>query len=56
MLSTKPYETNVEKLLFLGSSCIYPKFVPQPLRKYLLTDSLEPTNEPYVKNFRHKDV
>ena len=43
------YKFNVEKLLFLGSSCIYPKLAPQPLREeYLLTDSLEPTNEPYA--------
>lgn len=43
------YKTNVEKLLFLGSSCIYPKLAPQPLMEdYLLTDSLEPTNEPYA--------
>lgn len=40
---------NVEKLLFLGSSCIYPKMAPQPLKEeYLLTGSLEPTNEPYA--------
>jgi GDP-L-fucose synthase len=39
----------VKKLLFLGSSCIYPKFAPQPLREdYLLTGALEPTNEPYA--------
>lgn len=39
----------VEKLLFLGSSCIYPKMAPQPLKEeYLLTDYLEPTNEPYA--------
>ena len=39
----------VKKLLFLGSSCIYPKMAPQPLKEeYLLTDSLEPTNEPYA--------
>lgn len=38
-----------EKLLFLGSSCIYPKFAPQPIREeYLLTGLLEPTNEPYA--------
>ena len=43
------YKFSVEKLLFLGSSCIYPKLAPQPLREeYLLTDSLEPTNEPYA--------
>ena len=39
----------VEKLVFLGSSCIYPKLAPQPLREdSLLTDTLEPTNEPYA--------
>lgn len=39
----------VKKLLFLGSSCIYPKFAPQPLKEdYLLTGPLEPTNEPYA--------
>lgn len=39
----------VQKLLFLGSSCIYPKLAPQPLREdYLLTGLLEPTNEPYA--------
>jgi len=38
-----------KKLLFLGSSCIYPKMAPQPLREeYLLTGDLEPTNEPYA--------
>ena len=43
------YANNVKKLLFLGSSCIYPKMAPQPLKEdYLLTDSLEPTNEPYA--------
>jgi GDP-L-fucose synthase len=40
---------NVRKLLFLGSSCIYPKLSPQPLKEeYLLTDTLEETNEPYA--------
>lgn len=40
---------NTEKLLFLGSSCIYPKMAPQPLKEeYLLTGTLEPTNEPYA--------
>ena len=40
---------DVEKLIFLGSSCIYPKLAPQPLKEeYLLTDSLEQTNEPYA--------
>ncbi len=39
----------VKKLLFLGSSCIYPKLSPQPIREdYLLTGLLEPTNEPYA--------
>jgi GDP-L-fucose synthase len=39
----------VEKLMFLGSSCIYPKFAPQPLREdSILTGALEPTNEPYA--------
>jgi GDP-L-fucose synthase len=43
------YETGVNKLLFLGSSCIYPKFAPQPMKEeYLLTGNLEPTNEPYA--------
>ena len=42
-------QTAVEKLLFLGSSCIYPKLAPQPLRENaLLTGELEPTNEPYA--------
>jgi len=39
----------VEKFIFLGSSCIYPKYAPQPLKEdYLLTDSLEPTNQWYA--------
>lgn len=43
------YVQNVKKLLFLGSSCIYPKLAPQPLQEdYLLTGTLEPTNEPYA--------
>lgn len=43
------HETGVEKLLFLGSSCIYPKFAPQPIpESSLLTSELEPTNEPYA--------
>jgi len=43
------YENKVEKLLFLGSSCIYPKLAPQPLKEdYLLSGLLEPTNEPYA--------
>ena len=41
--------TGIEKFIFLGSSCIYPKMAPQPLKEaYLLTDSLEPTNEWYA--------
>ena len=43
------YVNNVKKLLFLGSSCIYPKLAPQPLKEeYLLTGPLEPTNEAYA--------
>jgi GDP-L-fucose synthase len=43
------YKYGVKKLLFLGSSCIYPKLAPQPLKEeYLLTGELEPTNEPYA--------
>lgn len=43
------YLNNVEKLIFLGSSCIYPKLAPQPLKEeYLLSDYLEYTNEPYA--------
>ena len=43
------YQSGVRKLLFLGSSCIYPKFAPQPMKEeYLLTEPLEPTNEPYA--------
>ncbi|MCZ7609920.1 MAG: GDP-L-fucose synthase [Ignavibacterium sp.] len=43
------YLNKVEKLVFLGSSCIYPKLAPQPLKEeYLLTDTLEFTNEPYA--------
>lgn len=43
------YLNKVTKLLFLGSSCIYPKLAPQPLKEeYLLTGLLEPTNEPYA--------
>lgn len=42
------YRQNVKKLLFLGSSCIYPRLAPQPLKEeYLLTGLLEPTNEAY---------
>ncbi|MDI5899559.1 GDP-L-fucose synthase family protein [Flavobacterium yafengii] len=43
------YVNKVKKLMFLGSSCIYPKLAPQPLKEdYLLTGVLEPTNEPYA--------
>ena len=43
------YATGVQKLMFLGSSCIYPKLAPQPMKEeYLLTGLLEPTNEPYA--------
>ncbi|CAN1542809.1 WcaG Nucleoside-diphosphate-sugar epimerases [Flavobacteriaceae bacterium] len=43
------YVNQVKKLMFLGSSCIYPKLAPQPLKEdYLLTGLLEPTNEPYA--------
>lgn len=43
------FENGVRKLMFLGSSCIYPKNAPQPLKEeYLLTGELEPTNEPYA--------
>lgn len=43
------YKYGVKKLLFLGSSCIYPKFAPQPMKeKYLLTGELEETNEAYA--------
>jgi GDP-L-fucose synthase len=43
------WRAGVEKLLFLGSSCIYPKHAPQPMREeYLLSGPLEPTNEPYA--------
>jgi GDP-L-fucose synthase len=42
-------DIGVEKLLWLGSSCIYPKYADQPIREeYLLTGSIEPTNEPYA--------
>ena len=48
-LISAAHELNVAKFIFLGSSCIYPKFAPQPLKEeYLLTDSLEPTNEWYA--------
>jgi GDP-L-fucose synthase len=43
------HQHDVKKLMFLGSSCIYPKMAPQPLKEeYLLTGLLEPTNEPYA--------
>ncbi len=43
------YRSQVTKLMFMGSSCIYPKLAPQPLREdYLLTGLLEPTNQPYA--------
>lgn len=43
------YRYGIKKLLFLGSTCIYPKLAPQPLKEeYLLTGPLEPTNEPYA--------
>lgn len=43
------YKNSVNRLLFLGSSCIYPKTAPQPMKEeYLLTGLLEPTNEPYA--------
>jgi GDP-L-fucose synthase len=43
------YKTSVKKLLFLGSSCIYPRECPQPMKEeYLLSGKLEPTNEPYA--------
>ena len=43
------HENNIEKFIFLGSSCIYPKFAPQPLKEeYLLTDELEHTNQWYA--------
>ena len=46
---SEAYKAGIDKLLFLGSSCIYPKFAPQPMKEeYLLTGELEPTNEPYA--------
>ncbi len=43
------YLNKVKKLMFLGSSCIYPKLAPQPIKEtYLLTGELEPTNQPYA--------
>ena len=48
-LISTAHKLNVSKFIFLGSSCIYPKLAPQPLKEeYLLTDSLEPTNECYA--------
>ena len=48
-LIDEAFKSGVKKFIFLGSSCIYPKFAPQPLKEdYLLTDSLEPTNEWYA--------
>jgi GDP-L-fucose synthase len=46
---TAAYKNRVKRLMFLGSSCIYPKHCPQPMKEeYLLTGLLEPTNEPYA--------
>jgi len=43
------WRSGVKRLLFLGSSCIYPRLAPQPMKEeYLLTGLLEPTNEPYA--------
>lgn len=43
------FNHNVDKVIFLGSNCIYPKFAPQPIKEeYLLTGELEPTNKPYA--------
>ena len=48
-LINSSFENNVSRLLFLGSTCIYPKFAEQPIAESsLLTDSLEPTNEAYA--------
>ncbi len=48
-LIDRAHKSGIEKFIFLGSSCIYPKFAPQPLKEeYLLTDSLESTNEWYA--------
>lgn len=48
-LISSSYEAGVKKLLFLGSSCLYPKYTEQPISESsLLTGSLEPTNEPYA--------
>ena len=49
MSSTRRIASGVEKFVFLGSSCIYPKLAPQPIKEdYLLTGPLEPTNEWYA--------
>ena len=43
------FKNRIKKLLFIGSSCIYPKFAQQPIKEeYLLTGQLEKTNEPYA--------
>ncbi len=48
-LISAAHQNDIQKFIFLGSSCIYPKLAPQPLKEeYLLTDSLEPTNEWYA--------
>jgi GDP-L-fucose synthase len=48
-LISSALQLGIDKFIFLGSSCIYPKFAPQPLKEeYLLTDALEPTNEWYA--------
>lgn len=48
-LIASAHQNDVKKFIFLGSSCIYPKFAPQPLKEeYLLTDKLEPTNQWYA--------
>ena len=48
-LITSSHNNNVNKFIFLGSSCIYPKFAKQPLKEeYLLSGALEPTNESYA--------
>jgi GDP-L-fucose synthase len=48
-LISSAHEFGVAKFIFLGSSCIYPKLAPQPLKEdYLLTGTLEPTNEWYA--------
>lgn len=48
-LISAAFQANIDRILFLGSSCIYPKYAPQPMREdALLTGILEPTNEPYA--------